>query len=209
LPGPFCAGINRAADRAMRWSAGLADGCSSALEAGPESPAHPARAWTTGPSSGRAFVANGANGPAIDDTSPVGRAMAAGAASVGRIGRAEDSEAPGDENGCKKVPQCYLHVWARPRSQAIAPILPHGKRHGTATQTRQELLNGSNRTGGQNEIYTARVGPGNNAGDGVLVRYRLSARQPVPQGFGQPLWRLRRRPLARKLHRSTAGVPSA
>ena len=60
------------------------------VEAGPESPVHAKWARATGSSPGRAFVANCAGSPAIDDTSPVGCAMAARAASIGGLGRAED-----------------------------------------------------------------------------------------------------------------------
>jgi hypothetical protein len=60
------------------------------IEAGPESPVHARWARATGSSAGRAFVANCAGSPAIDDTSPVGCTMAARAASIGGLGRAED-----------------------------------------------------------------------------------------------------------------------
>jgi hypothetical protein len=74
--------------------AGVASACLPVLcdfvEAGPESPVHAKWARATGSSPGRAFVANCAGSPAIDDTSPVGCAMAARAASIGGLGRAED-----------------------------------------------------------------------------------------------------------------------
>jgi hypothetical protein len=60
------------------------------VEASSESPVHAKWARATGSSPGRAFVADRAGSPAINDTSPVGCAMAAGAASLCGIGRAED-----------------------------------------------------------------------------------------------------------------------